>query len=225
MFEAAAEKAATDVFLVSDNRLIREALARVLNRKPDIRVVAVTSFSSTLVNEITGRSVDVVLLDCPRLGLTDLQLIGGARLRMPRVRVVLIGMDADTETFLRAIRAGAVGYILKDASAQEFTAAIRAVANDEAVCPPNLCLALFENFSRNGPRAPILHSRARVGLTRREQQLVQLVGCGLSNKEIANNLSLSEHTVKNHIHRMLRKLGATDRLSAVELCRVNGVTV
>lgn len=220
---AGAERA-IDVLLVSDNRLIREALTRVLNRKPDIRVVGGTSFSSNLLNEITD-SVNVVLLDCPRLGLTDLQLIGAARLRLPRIRVVLIGMDADSETFLRAIRAGVVGYILKDASAQELTAGIRAVANGEAVCPPNLCLALFENFSRTGPRAPILHSRSRVGLTRREQQLVQMVGCGLSNKEIASNLSLSEHTVKNHIHRMIRKLGATDRLSAVELCRVNGVAV
>lgn len=220
---AGAERA-IDVLLVSDNRLIREALTRVLNRKPDIRVVGGTSFSSNFLNEITD-SVNVVLLDCPRLGLTDLQLIGAARLRLPRIRVVLIGMDADSETFLRAIRAGVVGYILKDASAQELTAGIRAVANGEAVCPPNLCLALFENFSRTGPRAPILHSRSRVGLTRREQQLVQMVGCGLSNKEIASNLSLSEHTVKNHIHRMIRKLGATDRLSAVELCRVNGVAV
>ncbi len=135
--------------------------------------------------------------------------------------MVMIGMDADREVFLRAVRDGIVGFVLKDASAMEVATAVRSVANNEAVCPPGLCLALFESVaSRNNAASFVI--RHNLGLTRREQQLVQMISHGLTNKEIASQLNLSEQTVKNHIHRMLRKLGATDRLGAVEICRMPG---
>jgi DNA-binding NarL/FixJ family response regulator len=134
----------------------------------------------------------------------------------------MIGMDADREIFLRAVRDGIVGFVLKDASAMEVAAAVRSVANDEAVCPPTLCLALFERVADQSAQPATFVLKHNLGLTRREQQLVQMIGRGLTNKEIASQLNLSEQTVKNHIHRMLRKLGATDRLGAVEICRMPG---
>jgi DNA-binding NarL/FixJ family response regulator len=83
-------------------------------------------------------------------------------------------------------------------------------------------MALFERVANQKTHPPSFAIRHNLGLTRREQQLVQMISRGLTNKEIASQLNLSEQTVKNHIHRMLRKLGATDRLGAVELCRVPG---
>jgi DNA-binding NarL/FixJ family response regulator len=136
--------------------------------------------------------------------------------------VVMVGMEANRETFLRAVRDGVVGYVLKDASAVEVAAAVRSVAGDEAVCPPTLCLNLFQYVATQRAQAPSFHIKHSLGLTRREQQLVQMISRGLTNKEIASQLNLSEQTVKNHIHRMLRKLGASDRLAAVELCRMPG---
>ena len=127
------------------------------------------------------------------------------------------------ETFLRAVRDGVVGYMLKDASAMEIAAAVRCVVGSEAVCPPQLCLALFEHFAQQA-KVPSFHIKHTLGLTRREQQLVQLIGLGLTNKEIASQLNLSEQTVKNHVHRMLRKVGANDRLGVVELCRTQGIS-
>jgi two-component system, NarL family, nitrate/nitrite response regulator NarL len=97
---------------------------------------------------------------------------------------------------------------------------VRAAATDEAVCPPRLCLALFECIARQWAQMPRFNSTHTFGLTRREQELVEMIGCGLTNKEIANELNLSDQTVKNHIHRILKKLGVRDRLSAVEVCRV-----
>jgi DNA-binding NarL/FixJ family response regulator len=212
------------VFILAENRLLREALTRILSKKSDIRVVGASAFSPDVVSQISAAGPDVLLSDSAVVALSDLRLISEVRAAIPGLKVVMVGMDADRETFLRAVRDGIVGFVLKDASAMEVAAAVRSVANHEAVCPPTLCMALFERVaSQNQNVHPtsfvIRHS---LGLTRREQQLVQMISRGLTNKEIASQLNLSEQTVKNHIHRMLRKLGAADRLGAVELCRMPG---
>jgi two-component system response regulator DevR len=137
----------------------------------------------------------------------------------------LVGMEADEAIFLRVVQAGVVGYVLKDASAVELARTIRAVAAGEAVCPAVLSTGLFRWVERHQPAIPSLHLKNRLGLSRREQELVGLIRQGLTNKEMANRLNLSEQTVKNHVHRMLRKVGAQDRLSIVEVCRNEGLNV
>jgi DNA-binding NarL/FixJ family response regulator len=209
------------VFILAENRLLREALTRILGKKNDIRVVGASAFSPDVVEQISSAAPDVLLSDSAAVALSDLRLVSEVRAAIPGLKVVMIGMDADREIFLRAVRDGIVGFVLKDASAMEVATAVRSVATNEAVCPPGLCLTLFESVaSRNNPASFVI--RHNLGLTRREQQLVQMISHGLTNKEIASQLSLSEQTVKNHIHRMLRKLGATDRLGAVEICRMPG---
>jgi len=209
------------VFILAENRLLREALTRILGKKNDIVVVGASAFSPDVVEQISSVAPDVLLSDSAAVALSDLRPISEVRAAIPGLKVVMIGMDADREIFLRAVRDGIVGFVLKDASAMEVAAAVRSVANNEAICPPGLCLALFESVaSRTGSTSFVI--RHNLGLTRREQQLVQMISHGLTNKEIASQLNLSEQTVKNHIHRMLRKLGATDRLGAVEICRAPG---
>jgi DNA-binding NarL/FixJ family response regulator len=209
------------VFILAENRLLREALTRILSKKSDIRVVGASAFSPDVVEQIGSAAPDVLLSDSAAVTLSDLRLVSEVRAAIPGLKVVMIGMDADREIFLRAVRDGIVGFVLKDASAMEVATAVRSVANNEAVCPPDLCLALFESVASRTNTASFV-IRHNLGLTRREQQLVQMISHGLTNKEIASQLNLSEQTVKNHIHRMLRKLGATDRLGAVEICRVPG---
>jgi DNA-binding NarL/FixJ family response regulator len=211
------------VFILAENRLLREALTRILSKKSDIRVAGASAFSPQVVEQITAAVPDVLLSDSAAVALSDLRLVQEVRAAVPDLKVVMIGMDADREIFLRAVRDGVVGYVLKDASAMEIAAAVRCVANDEAVCPPSLCLALFEHTAQHACAATF-HIKHGLGLTRREQQLVHMISRGLTNKEIAAQLNLSEQTVKNHIHRMLRKVGATDRLSVVELCRSQGAS-
>jgi len=212
------------VFILAENRLLREALTRILSKKSDIRVVGASAFSPEVVAQISGAGPDVLLSDSAAVALSDLRLVSEVRAAIPGLKVVMIGMEADPETFLRAVRDGIVGFVLKDASAMEVAAAVRSVANHEAVCPPSLCMALFERVASQNQNAhpASFVIRHNMGLTRREQQLVQMISHGLTNKEIASQLNLSEQTVKNHIHRMLRKLGAADRLGAVELCRMPG---
>lgn len=211
------------VFILAENRLLREALTRILNKKSDIRVVGASAFTPEIVQQIAEASPDVLLSDSAAVALSELRLVPEVRAVIPDLKVIMVGMEGDRELFLRAVRDGIVGYVLKDASAAEVAEAVRSVANGDAVCPPRLCLALFEQVSK--PRVQSNHFviRHNLGLTRREQQLVHMISRGLTNKEIASELNLSEQTVKNHVHRMLRKLGAGDRLAVVELCRLPGI--
>jgi len=209
------------VFILAENRLLREALSRILNKKGDMRVVGSSPFHPDIVQEITSVAPDVLLSDSAVALLSHLQLVREVRSSIPGLKVVMIGMDPDRETFLRGVKDGILGFVLKDASAMEIVSAVRSVTAGEAVCPPALSLALFNEVAKQAvDKGPIVIKHA-LGLTRREQQLIHMIGRGLTNKEIAGELGLSEQTIKNHVHRMLRKLGANDRLGAVELCRTS----
>ncbi len=205
-------KSVVDVFLLAENRLLREALVLLLPKK-DIRVVGASSYSPAAVDEIARRKPRVILLDSSGL-LPSASVLCSLRPAIPAAKIVMVDMDCDETTFLRAIREGVVGYVLKDASAGEVAATIRAVAGGEAVCPPLLSAALFRFVAQQSAISP---SRADAGLSRREQQLVELLAERLTNKEIAAHLNLSEQTVKNHVHNILRKLGANDRVSVIEI--------
>jgi len=100
--------------------------------------------------------------------------------------------------------------------------AVRSAADSRAICPPELCQALFDYVAHQRASLPSFFIKQQFGLTRREQQLVEMISRGFTNKEIAVDLGLSEQTVKNHIHRVLRKFGVRDRLAAVEVCRTQG---
>lgn len=210
------------VFLLAENRLLREALTRIFSKKNDIRVVGSAAFSPQVLEEIVSASPDVLLFDGIPFSLCELGVIPELRREIPDLKVVMIGMEADREMFMRTVREGAVGYVLKEASAMEVAAAVRSVALEEAVCPPALCLSLFEYMAQQNRTLPNFQLKQQLGLTRREQQLVEMISRGLTNKEIAQELNVAEQTVKNHVHRMLRKVGATDRLAVVEVCRNQG---
>jgi DNA-binding NarL/FixJ family response regulator len=205
--------------------LLREALARILVKRSDISVVGSGQLGPEAVLEIVSAGPSVVLLNPAAPALAERDYLEQIRNAAPRLKVVLFGMEESEEAFFAAVRVGVVGYVLKDASACDLVAAVRAAAQGEAVCPPRLCLALFHYLAQQANAIPSFHLRMRLGLTRREQQLIPLIAQGLTNKEIAAQLNLSEQTVKNHIHRMLQKAGASGRLQIVEMCRVNSLAV
>jgi DNA-binding NarL/FixJ family response regulator len=212
------------VFLLAQNRLLREALARILHNKSDISVVGSCCLSPTAMEQIIAAAPAVLVMDSFTTNLAQLEFVRSAQQSMPGIRLVMIGMDPDGQHFLQAIQEGAMGYVLKDASALEVVAAVRAVADGDAVCPPQLCAFLFRFVARQN-QVPNFHVRTQLGLTNREQQLVGLISRGLTNKEIAVQLHLAEQTVRNHVHRMLRKVGASHRLAVVEMCRMQGMPI
>jgi len=214
----------TRVFLFIENRLVREALVRLFRKRSDLCVVG--QGSST-------EAIDVLDTQCDILVLDDLQVLSplGARLfdgqeAKGSVGVVLIGMEEDEDQFLLAVRSGVSGYLLNDASASDVVTAVRAAARGEAVCPPRMCLALFRTMARLARETPVqIKKRPLPGLTIRQQQLVCLVAKGLTNKEIALRLNLSEFTIKNHIHRIMKQVEAGNRYEVVEAARASGYTL
>jgi DNA-binding NarL/FixJ family response regulator len=205
------------VFLVAGNRLLREALARLLSKRGEFDVCGVSPCVPEAASSLAMLGADVLILDSITAQLSDYALICEIVKQAPKVRVVLIDMNDDPEVFLECVRAGAVGYLLKDASAADVISAVRSVAQGQAICPSQLSMPLFRTVAQQWTSVPSSRIKLELGLTRRQQQLVPLIAQGLTNKEIASHLNLSEQTIKNHIHQILRRVGASDRLQVIDL--------
>lgn len=209
------------VFLLLENRLVRETLGRLFRKLPDICVAG-----ETCPTEAPPAPEDlgdiVVLDDLEAAAVLGASLESREGLEAP-VGLVLIGMENDEEQFLSAVRCGVSGYLLNDASANDVVAAVRAAVEGEAVYPPRLCRALFRSAARSARETPPVGKRGPAhGLTIRQQQLTSLVAKGLTDKEIASQLHLSEFTIKNHIHRIMKQVEAESRHEVVEVARASG---
>jgi DNA-binding NarL/FixJ family response regulator len=213
----------TNISLVAQNRLLLEALTRILRQRTEFTVVHAAPYSPDTAVRIADAGSSVLLIDSSVTEAFGFQPVRDAVQAVAGLKVVVIGMEEDEEPFLKAVSAGAVGYVLKDASAMDVMMAVRAAIQDEVVCPPRLCFLLFKYVAGTYTSLPNVRVKAQLGLTRRQQQLVPLLAQGLTNKEIATQLNLSEQTVKNHVHRMLQRVGAGDRLSVVEMVKANQV--
>ena len=206
------------VFLLAENRLLREALIRLFAKKEDIRIVGSGCNSSHILRHVLEATPQVVVLDSVSKALSHDGIIRSLHKARPEIKVVMIGMEADEAVFLRLVREGVLGYVLTDASADEVWRAIRCVAAGEAVCPPSLSVALFRCVAASSQyNLPGIRMQKVHDFSPRQQQLAQLIRQGFSNKELATQLNLSEQTVKNHVHRMLRKVGAPDRATMAEM--------
>lgn len=201
------------VCILSDNRLFRESLGRILTKRGDFEIAFSQGVSEIACEEPIGCAADVIVLDSVEFLIRNGSLWKPRKESRDRLKVLLVAMDEDERLFLRAVRAGALGFIPKDASALDVIAAVRCVARGEAVCPPRFCRFLFDFIGAQAIELPNSSVKLQLGLTRREQQLVPMIGRGLTNKEIANQLNLSEQTIKNHVHRILHKIGVENRLA------------
>ncbi len=203
------------VFVAAENRLLREALSRMLVKNGEIEVVGTDKAEPFRTEDLLREETDVLLLSSHGNRNEDLTAVRSVRTTAPKVQILLIGVTGEEGEFLQCVRAGVHGYLPKDASAEDVVEGVRALQGGEAICPGTLCATLFRYF-------PSASAHQRLGLTRREQQLIPLIAEGLTNKEIANRFCLSEQTVKNHLYRMKQKIGAEDRLGIVQVCRTQG---
>jgi DNA-binding NarL/FixJ family response regulator len=202
------------VYILAANRLLREALGHIL-RRAGFEVVGATDEPRVGLDEIAELQPSVILLNGSAPQADCESLVVAARKSAPESPVVLFGAREDFEAFFWSIRAGVVGFVPSESPASDVVAAVRCALRGEALCPPRLCRELFKYVAKHASitkSANTAHHR----LTRREQQLLPLISQGLTNKEIAARLILSELTVKNHVARILRKTGTRDRLSAVQ---------
>ncbi|WP_282089952.1 response regulator [Streptomyces tendae] len=211
------------VLIADDQQMVRQGFTVLLNTQPDIEVIGQAMDGLDAVAKVAGLTPDVVLMDIrmPELGgIEATRRITGAT---PEIKVlVLTTFDLD-EYVYEALRAGASGFLLKDASADQLAEAVRVVAAGDALLAPGITRRLIAEFSRldDRPRAPL---KVRVGeLTERETEVLALIAQGLSNAEIAQRLVVAEQTVKTHVGRILVKLGLRDRTQAAVFAYESGL--
>jgi DNA-binding NarL/FixJ family response regulator len=197
------------VFVVAANRFFRESLLRLFRSDRGLRVVGAAESSPLIGEQVSRANPQIVALN-PEWDDSAYYATRAIHQAAPQVKILMIGMKDDRETFVKAVRAGAVGYLLQDATGKQILAAIHQLAQRSVVCPPHLEWILFDLIAGRTSietffPPPTSH------LTPREQELGTLVAKGLANKEIAERLNLSVQTVKNHVHSMLRKMQVKSR--------------
>jgi DNA-binding NarL/FixJ family response regulator len=210
------------VVIADDQGMVRSGFSVLLNAQPDIEVIAEAVNGEEAIARAAELHPDVILMDVrmPVLdGLQATRVITGMA-DAPKV-LVLTTFDLDDYVY-EALRSGASGFLLKDASAGELAAAVRLVAAGDALLSPGVTRRLIAEFARMGaPRSP---GRQQLdGLTERESEVLALVARGMSNAEIAGYLVVAEQTVKTHVSRILMKLGLRDRTQAVVLAYETGL--
>ncbi|MDL4774022.1 MULTISPECIES: response regulator [Thermomonosporaceae] len=218
------------VLLVDDQELVRAGFTMVLDAQPDIEVVGEAGDGVQALDLLRGTAVDVVLMDVrmPRMdGIEATRRITRAGGRPaaagagPKV-IILTTFDLDEYAFA-AIKAGAGGFLLKDAGPAQLMEAIRSVHSGDAVVAPSTTKRLLDRFAMHLPDAEREASGALDSLTDREGEVLRLVARGMSNAEIAGRLFVSEATVKTHMGRILMKLGLRDRVQAVVFAYETGL--
>ncbi len=207
------------IFVITANRFFRESLIRLFRSDRGFRVLGAADFSPLTGTQGPRINPEIVVLR-PEWDDRAFQSTRAIHEAAPRTKILMIAMEDDQETFLRAVQAGAEGYLLRDASAKQILAAVHRLERNAVVCPLHLERALF-NHVANDPRLNTPRPQSIHDLTPREHQLTSLVAQGLANKEIAGRLNLSLQTVKNHVHSILQKTQVKNRAMLAQLveCR------
>jgi NarL family two-component system response regulator LiaR len=194
------------VLVVDDHAVVREGLRMFLELQDGIEVAGEAADGEEAIEAAERLRPDVVLMDLVMPALDGLAAMRALRERVPGARVIVLTSFADDDKLLPALRAGAAGYLLKNAEPQELARAVRAANAGEALLDPHVAARLVDALA--GEKEPLDR------LTPREREVLQLIGRGFSNKRIAQELRLSEKTVKTHVGHVLAKLGVDDRTQA-----------
>jgi DNA-binding NarL/FixJ family response regulator len=208
----------TSVLLCDDQALVRVGLRKILEAEDDLEVIGEAADGEDAVAEARRLHPDVVLMDIRMPVLDGIEASRRIAAVQPATRIVVLttfGLDAYVYD---ALRAGASGFMLKDAPPEEIVAAVRIVANGDALLAPSVTRTVIEEFARRAPEQPPAARPAPAALeelTPREREVLELLVQGLSNPEICDRLVVSEATTKTHVARILQKLGLRDRIQAV----------
>lgn len=211
------------LLLVDDQALFREGLRTLLSTRPDFNVVAEAENGEEALRLAAQHHPDVVLMDLRMPVLDGVTATRRLKENLPNTRVIVLTTFDDDDLVFDGLRAGAVGYLLKDVSSEKLVEAIHAAARGEYFLLPSITAKVMAEFSRTTRTAPNAASPLSDPLSTRELEILRLVSSGLSNKEIADNLVIAEGTVKNHLTSILGKLEARDRMQAVIKARDLGV--
>jgi DNA-binding NarL/FixJ family response regulator len=212
----------TTVLVADDQALVRVGLRKILDSEPEITVVGDASDGQDAIASARRLRPDVVLMDIRMPVLDGIEATRRIVRAQPATRVLILTTFGLDGYVYDALRAGASGFMLKDAPAEEIAAAVRIVASGEALLAPAVSRTVIEEFARH-PLPPPGPPRVVEDLTAREREVLNLLIRGLSNPEICGRLVISEATAKTHVARILQKLGLRDRVQAVIYAYENGL--
>jgi len=211
------------VLLIEDNRLLREGITAMLNEQLDIRAVSASGNGDSLA-KAEKINPQVVLLDMGLRSQNSLRIAAIIKEKFPEAEIVVMDLLPMQSEVVEFVKAGVAGFILKDATIDDFLHTIRSVAQGKKVLPPPLAGSLFsqivEYAVKSGKADRLMKA---VKLTRREHEVVDLIARGMSNKEIARELNLAVHTVKSHVHNILDKLALHSRLEVASFALTEGM--
>jgi len=208
------------LLLIEDHRMLRDAIAKMLRAEPDLQVTAAPG-DETTVQQALEAKLDVILLNAGRGDHDSVRLVASVKRASPEAKVIVTDLIPGRADLCELVRAGASGFLLKDATLDDFVTTIRTVARGERVLPAPLTATLFAHIaepavSRSEPAMP--------NVTKREREMLDFIAEGLSNKSIAQRLSIATNTVKGHVHHLLEKLALRTRLEAAVYARNGGAS-
>lgn len=201
--------ATTKVAIIDDNRLVREALTAMLNKLPDLNVSASTGGDAGF---LAAARPHVLLLDVGLQDADSLRVVAATRKEHPDVKIIVMDLVPVNEDIAEFVNAGVSAFVLKDATFDEFVATIRSVSRGEKVLPPGLTQSLFAQIAKVAVERPPESVLDDVRITPREREVIDLIGDGMSTKEIAQRLNIATHTVKSHVRNVMEKLALHTRL-------------
>ena len=201
------------ILLIEDNRLLREGLAAMLKKQKDMNVVETVGNGENILAIMRKYKPEILLLDLGLRSRNSLNLVKLVKKNFPHSKIVIMDLIPLQSDVFEFVRAGVSGFILKDATVNDFLKTIRSVAKGIQILPPNLTGSLFSQIvehaiNESGPSA----LADSVRMTKREKQVIELISEGHTNKEIAQKLHLSTYTIKSHVHNILEKLALSTRV-------------
>jgi DNA-binding NarL/FixJ family response regulator len=208
----------TDVLIADDHPMFRQGIAAVIEGDPDLRLVAEATDTDSAVEAAAATRPDVLLMDLAMPGGGGIDALQRIRAADPEARILMVTMSEDADAIFAALRAGARGYLLKDADKSTIRAAIAAVARGEAVFGPRVADKVVAFFANSSTAA----TAAFPQLSTREREVLDLIARGLDNRAIARRLVLTEKTIRNNVSSILTKLQVADRNKAIIAAREAG---
>jgi DNA-binding NarL/FixJ family response regulator len=205
------------IILVEDNRILREGIAAMINGEADMRLVAASAGNGGILLDVRKLRPHVVLLDLGLRSQDGNRLVASLTKGFPEIKVIGMGLIPSQLDVIEWVEAGASGFILKDATTEDFLGTIRSVARGAKVLPPSLTNSLFSHVIDHALKKGKGELTHAVLMTKREREIIALIAEGLSNKEIAQRLNVATYTVKSHVHNILEKLALHSRLQIAML--------
>jgi len=209
----------TRIMIIEDNRVLRDGITTMLNEQVDMHVVATIGSGNEILVKASQKTPNIILMDLGLKSFKESSAVASIRKNMPEVKVIGMGFVPTQSDIVEFVEAGALGFILKDATVKEFLGTIRSVAQGIKVLPPPLTGSLFSYIIERAAKDGKGKLSSAVRMTKREREITALIADSLSNKEIAQQLNIATHTVKSHVHNIMEKLALHTRLQIAKFTR------